>query len=234
MATSTEQINALIAGYTDLKAYFEGARDDLNTAKNNLPALLRQVVYVDEANGLPGNSGSSAEPFATIDDAISAFKDGQAVEIRLLTNATFGKRHWRYGMQIRLAGYDLGAGTFVNRSVTLAGAAVNQVTSVPGINMSGSGMVSFLNVDLSLSQAVLDGQHFVSSGFLAMSFDGCAIDGGAAGDSALLHQYAGAFALGIRSTTFSNMDGRWVYGFAAGAPLTADACGGIIDPAITN
>ncbi|GLP86305.1 hypothetical protein [Tritonibacter mobilis] len=73
MATSTEQINNLIGAYTDLKVYFEGAKDGIEDALAAAASRYQgffSTVHVDQAAGNDANNGTADAPVASIQRAI--------------------------------------------------------------------------------------------------------------------------------------------------------------------
>lgn len=233
MATSTEQITDLINGYTDLKAYFEDWRGGMERAKNNLIDFVFTTIYVDETSGLPGNDGSLEAPFATLDDAIESLDAGQGADIRLLSNVTWSRRQWRVQSFIRLTGWNAATGNTFTRTVTFADVAENSTGQVPGITGTGFCGVRFTDLDVVLSGGAIDGAHFSSGGFMAVAFRNSSLSG-TVGVSSVAYNYMGPFSLGANNLTYTDMAGRWVSGVAAGAPLSADTIGGIVDAAIIN
>lgn len=79
MATSTEQINTLIGGYTDLKAYFEGARDDIEDrvqyALTQTQNFTREIV-VNQSTGDDAATGQWGAPVASVAEAVSRVPSG--------------------------------------------------------------------------------------------------------------------------------------------------------------
>ncbi|WP_065329457.1 hypothetical protein [Tritonibacter mobilis] len=88
MATSTEQINNLIAGYTDLKEYFEGARDRIQTAIDTM--YDPKTIYVDSNVGDDANEGTTAAPVRTFGKALTMVPDGGKSIIRLREGLEYG------------------------------------------------------------------------------------------------------------------------------------------------
>ncbi len=101
MATSTEQINQLIGGYTDLKQYFEDVRGtidakvaDLYAARLNLPAAMRRKVYVDQINGSDGNDGRLESPVSSIGQAMKSCVPLGLLDIVLMTDYEADAARW--------------------------------------------------------------------------------------------------------------------------------------------
>ena len=88
MATSTEQINDLIAGYTDLKTYFEGARNRIEAAIDTM--YDPKTLYVDSNAGDDANEGTSAAPVRTFGKALTLVPDGGKSIIRLREGLVYG------------------------------------------------------------------------------------------------------------------------------------------------
>lgn len=91
MATSTEQINQLIQGYTDLKVFFEGERAAIETARSDLVGTVKaQMEFsgsVDPNN--PDVNPSDGGVFASIADVVAASPHGATVEITLMAGEVY-------------------------------------------------------------------------------------------------------------------------------------------------
>ncbi|PCJ08320.1 MAG: hypothetical protein COB16_08365 [Rhodobacteraceae bacterium] len=230
MSTSAEQITDLIAGNAALKTFFEGERAALESARADLPGLISIVAYVDEVNGLPGSDGTLAKPYASIDAALVAARPGQQYEIRLLSNANLTARYFRNGETLRLVGWAAGGG-YQLRDLTIAGASSNHPSQPAGMGLSG--FVWFSNIRLIMPSGASVVGFLSSYSFLGIGFADCEIIG-TVGSTPLIEGSIGTFGIGLNNTVITDMEGRWVRGFASGVALTADTCGGLIDPAITN
>jgi len=76
MATSTEQINDLIGGYTNLKAFFEGAQAQIETGLNAFAYRVgdsQRSVYIDQVNGDNTDSGLADAPVQTLQAAVDVW-----------------------------------------------------------------------------------------------------------------------------------------------------------------
>lgn len=74
MTTSTQQITDLIAGYSNLKAYFEGIQTDIDIRLNSVADRWESgeaVFYVDQATGSDTADGTQVAPLASFQEAIS-------------------------------------------------------------------------------------------------------------------------------------------------------------------
>lgn len=236
MATSTEQINDLIAGVTDLKAFYEAERAELQAARADLPGQIYRYIYVDEFFGAPGNDGSIDEPYQSIDDALDSLAQGQSAEIRLCSACTIRRRHFWYRPSLRFVGFNRDTSQEVMRNLDFLPTAENLTTGArAGYNGKGNSTIAFKKIAFNMpaDTDALDYHLFLSDGLMALSFNSCDIDG-TGGNCALIDPQSGSFAISMGSTTTTAMEGRWVRGFASGVALTADASGGIIDPSITN
>jgi len=102
MATSIEDINALIAGYTNLKEYFDAQKprwdDDVVEAQNAYAALASNLngVVVSQMNFTatinpndPAPTNVRAGVFNTIKAAVDAAPQGAFVTLSLVSGATF-------------------------------------------------------------------------------------------------------------------------------------------------
>ncbi|KIC14064.1 hypothetical protein [Leisingera sp. ANG-Vp] len=233
--TTTEQINDLIAGFTDLKTFFEGERQRLEDARSNLTNDLYIKIYVDEINGAEGGDGSLASPFNSLDTALLSLKQGQSAEFRLLSNATLNRRHDDDNTTYRFSGRVADDSGAALRAITVAPVAENSVNDTGGLTGSIMKFCTFVSIELKMpdNDPALFSSVLNCSGFLGVAFRNCEIDG-VSGDVPLIGSVSGGFSLGLKSTTYAAMNGRWVEGFASGVALTADAAGGLIDPSITN
>ncbi|MFV0385658.1 hypothetical protein [Paracoccus sp. (in: a-proteobacteria)] len=79
MPTTIEQINSLIGGYTDLKAYYEGVRagieDRVQYALSETPNFKREI-YVNQTLGDNSATGQWNAPVASIGEAVSRVPSG--------------------------------------------------------------------------------------------------------------------------------------------------------------
>lgn len=232
MSTSSGQITDLIAANIALKDFFEGERDALLLARNNLPGLIYEHVYVDTVNGLPGNDGTFEEPFASLEDAISFYKPGQHGRISLLSDAVWDFRQYDFRGRISLRGRASDNSSNQHRTVTFADNAGGNINITPGLGIAMGG-VQFEDIDLVLGTGTRDAGHFTSTGEMWISFVSSDIDG-AGGTTFLCDRYAGVTGVGVGATTFSSMGGRWLRGFAAGVAIDPVASGVLVSPNVDN
>lgn len=82
--TSTEQINDLIQGYTDLKGYYEDKRDEIEAAVAAAlaagPDFIREL-HVDQVAGDDAAIGNAGAPLKTLQAAVDRIQDGSDVYI---------------------------------------------------------------------------------------------------------------------------------------------------------
>lgn len=227
MATSTEMINSLISGFTDLKAYFEGAKASLVAAQADLPAQLHKTFYVDEVNGLPGNSGTQAEPFEKLDDALDALRAGQMATIFAVSGVVWRKRYASFGSTVRIVGL---AGV---QNLTFAVEAENQAGSLPGfVSQRGSCVCIFQNMKVTLNPSAAAGdEYFLPVGPLSIVFHASSIVGTGCA-AALTSTFGGPLSIQTNATSITDMGGRWIDQFASGVEMTSEATGGLVDPTI--
>jgi len=231
MAT-TDQINDLIANYTDLKAFYEGERSALEQARANLPSQIMRMIYVDEVNGLPGGDGTLEAPYPTIDAAIESYKLGQHARIRLLSDVTWSKAHNGMSGQFDIGGFAADGVTAQTRTITLADEAANDASLAAGVTMI-FGALRFAGVNLVLGGGSKP-WHFRSEGHMNFAFRGSTLDGSAGGSEALFTPAAGRGSIGVATVTITSMGGRWIDGFAAGTSIAPADSGVLVDPAISN
>lgn len=92
MSTSAEQINQLIGGYTDLKAYYEEERDRIDAARTaalgDVSNAIRENMYFDALVDplLPTNV--SEREFATLNELLNAAPAGSMINARLAAGKT--------------------------------------------------------------------------------------------------------------------------------------------------
>lgn len=227
MSTSTEQINDLIDTATDLVTTFQAEEAALKAARENLPASIFKTYYVDEINGLPGNAGTSAAPFALIDDAIAALKVGQVGLIYLKSDAVWRKRYASYGASLRIVGLD------VTRQLTFADEAENEAGKAPGlVSQAATVSVTFQKVNVVLNENFpVDSSVFLPVAGLSITLNASFIDGTNC-NGFLVGAFGGPASIQLQATVATAMAGRWLQGFPASTAMTADATGAIIDPAI--
>lgn len=107
MATSTEQINDLINGYTNLKQYFEGIRGDIDTRLNAAASRwddFHYVWYVDQATGSDDGNGNTASPLQSIHEAINRTPFGGRANIRIRGRYDTTRRYAAAGRKVHLYG----------------------------------------------------------------------------------------------------------------------------------
>lgn len=107
MATSTEQINELIASNTALKAYFEGVQDSIDARLNSAASRwenFETVFNVDQSMGDDANDGTQASPLATIQEAINRAPFLGRCVVVVRGNYVSDQRLENYGRYVRIAG----------------------------------------------------------------------------------------------------------------------------------
>lgn len=105
MPTSTEQINELIAGFTALKAYFEGAEDNINSRLNAAAATWAEdsaAFYVDIQVGNDANDGTAGSPLQTWQEAINRTPPRGRCTIFSRGDLTLSARVQGYGRQVHI------------------------------------------------------------------------------------------------------------------------------------
>lgn len=111
MSISAEQINALIAGYTALKQYFEGARDGIDDRVNSLiPSVsgtLNKSIFVDPTNGDDSAPGTSADPVRSLVGASSLMSPSGQYNIYLMDDVVVDQRVVLRGHSITIASDEL-------------------------------------------------------------------------------------------------------------------------------
>lgn len=120
MATSTEQINDLIGACTDLKAYFEGARDNidaqLDVAERRVGDTQR-VFNLDQSNGSDDNDGSSEAPLQTMKEIAARSVPGGSTTVILHSDYREAQDnlHLPFGnLKVQLNGFKLSWESYVD------------------------------------------------------------------------------------------------------------------------
>jgi len=231
MAT-TDQINDLIANYTDLKAFYEGERQALQNARDDLPNHLFITRHVDEINGLTGGDGSLEAPFDSFDKVFDNLQDGQHLRILLLSDAIWRNRQTVVQSNITLTGVAADGVTFQRRALQLSGSADNDPAKAAGGRFEFA-VMRFANIDLAINPV---SPHFVADGFLSVSFRDCDIDGtqADAGGQGLFWSWNGPLSVHATGTTYSGMGGQWLKDAAAGTSLDVTTTGSLFDDEISN
>lgn len=235
--STTDQINNLIAGCTDLKTFFEGEQQELINARENLLNELSTAIYVDEANPTPGGGdGSLQAPYDSLDTAIDAVAPGQSAIIKLLSNGHMNNAHSNPNGIFRFEGMTGdGSGNAV-RVITFQSLASN-ATSSAGI--AGARLAVDHNfIDLQMSGYNPDGSqlYFAGAELIVTFSQSCNIDGrpGAGDDVALMNIRAGMGRLALSGTTYADMGGRWISNVPAGQSLDFANTGVLVDADISN
>lgn len=109
MATSTDQINALIAGVTELKDVFESKRAGIEAAlvaAASAYSNFDKIVYVDQITGDDANPGTQNAPVQSIQRAIDLAPYTALVDIRVRGAYTTTRRYRAMGRRVRIVAYD--------------------------------------------------------------------------------------------------------------------------------
>lgn len=88
MTTTAQMISDLIAGYTELKAYFEGARNRIDDKIDTV--YDPKTIYVDSNIGDDANDGTSNAPVRSFGYAMTLVPDGGKAIIRLREGLVYG------------------------------------------------------------------------------------------------------------------------------------------------
>jgi hypothetical protein len=214
---STDQVIADMRGWTDLKAYFEGARGDivqrLNTATQRVGDTFR-TYFVDQANGNDGNDGSQASPFKTLQAAASRAVYGGRLRIELLSDYHMDKILYLRDGAVEIVGRD------VKRRITFAGSVDGADAYYPRFSRPYSaGSILFGNLTLVLSKAddsVVYKHIIAAHGFTAVTFLSSDFEIAADADVSVF-QYSHAIGWIVQSVTYpAEINGKWVEGIPAG------------------
>lgn len=228
MPTSTEQINTLIQGFTELKSFFEVERERIEAARAAAFGSMRFNLYVDpnDGNDVTG-IGTQAQPFRSIQKAIESADPMGDVTIRLLNDLHFEDRiNGPLGGRLRIFGSKVDETKAV---ITFADEARNKPGTAPGIEFPDYAMnrLTFTDVHLKLRQFA--GGHASRSvvtrrGFTAVNFLLCEVEA-LAGCNQKVIGAGGGFGIHMAGSTHIGMAGHWVEGVAPGAdPLAVREC----------
>lgn len=107
MAVSANDINALLGGYTDLKAYYEGARGGIearvSAALASIPETLK-VYYVHQGSGADNAIGTQAAPLRSIKEAIRRTPAAGTAIVYLLSDYRFTESTPTNGVVVDIRG----------------------------------------------------------------------------------------------------------------------------------
>jgi len=229
MATSTEQINNLIGGYTGLKGYFEGARDaidqdlaDMRTQVDSFTADVRNSfrtrVYANRLSGDDAADGSAANPVASFAEAVSRAPEGGLLEIYLTGNMVMDRRVLLPSGAVHIRSDD----TSVRRRIVFEGEDIyEEDQSMPRFFSPYVGvglMFNAIEFVMGTSTANVTGtRHAITcNGLTNVLLRDCELEAAAGSDQALLGLTHGG-GLGLHATSAPTaMDGLWIEGVAAG------------------
>ncbi|MEH6521228.1 hypothetical protein [Sulfitobacter sp.] len=225
MATSTESINTLIEGYTDLKSYFESVRDGINVKVEALTASLSVTVYINGNVGSDEAAGGEETPVRTMREAVSRVPVRGFGRIIFKTSVTMSEK-----IDTRASGLLFEAYPGVTPALRSDWRVGDDTFLYPGqINFAGSyGSVAFNGVGMHFEEKLAGtvGDDFEIGVFMTNSITpplfcglfNCAItrDGGAA--AFLISASSGTATLNVAtSVTFSSsMNGFWFAGIPSG------------------
>lgn len=220
MATSTEQINQLIGGFTDLKAFFETHRASLEADAAAVLSQLSEIsrtFYVDQALGSDDNIGTIEAPLASITKAAQLTPRGGQLTVILRGDYTTTGREVLEQQYVRLT-YQ-GGGTRAN--LHFAPVASDDPTTIGDISsMIGA---SFIQADLIHFHLPVSDPGtsytglFRNRGRTAFRFSNCEFTVEAGADTALIrNEIASDLYLENTNGGLSHMAGHFVQGVAAG------------------
>ncbi len=230
MATSTEQINDLIAGYTGLKNFFEGQADtwqgqvddaagSFAAMAANLKGVVSSELYfaatIDPDDIAPTNERGGV--FNTIKEAVDAAPRGAFVRLTLLSGKSYiiPEVIACGGKFVRL----LKGGDGANPAIVTTSTLLNDENVFRVFTSDGQSGVSIVNVNISLPTVLADISkpaslsrtsffEYLPGGRVEMSLSGCTVTGGMAEmNMGLMSGHAGCLAmLGLSETV---LDGNF-------------------------
>lgn len=234
MATSTEQINDLIGGYTDLKAYFEGARDDIEGrvqyALNATPDMDR-IYYVNVTTGDDTNTGSIGAPLASIGEAISRTPVMGLVTIYLQSDYVWGYRVNVANKLVEIRSDDI---PNTRRNISFSALPQAADVSIGGVTLIGANCwLHFYGCNIQFPEYTgglgensnycnIVGTHTAQTKSLQhVGLTDCDIDLPAAnGIGAVVSKVRGSVVLNVQNITDvnANMTGRYIRGASGSTP----------------
>lgn len=220
MATSTEQINDLIGGYTDLKAHYEAIRG--NIATDLAAAALRvgdtnRLIYVDQTNGDDANDGTVDAPLQTLNRAKNMSVYNGILDIRLKSDYHHDRSLIFRNGQINIRSDVSG----LKRKFTCAPVSVDSAVSTPSLsNGTGYSMFFFKDMELEMctAGAGVTAKRLVScTGLTTVALIDCDVMLPAGSDQCLMAPVNNhGMGLCVQSTTYPvEMSGRWIENIAA-------------------
>lgn len=224
-ALTTEQVIADMRGWTDLKAYFEGIRGDIDTRLNTAEERVgdaRRSFFIDQANGDDANDGATdAAPLASFEEAISRSVFGGLLGISLMSDYTLSTQPvFRCG-SVSITGYNDAI-----RNIYFADRVDDVKTASPRFQSSWNSTDFFLN-RIRLHSRVM-APHitskcmFSSTGLRIVTMYNSEIQAAAGDDLALLSGDGHGIGIGLTNVTASaEMAGLWIDGVAAGTTATS-------------
>ncbi len=235
MATSTEQITDLIAGYTELKQFYENETGEIEAARlaalsdisDAIAARLSLTVYVDQQNGNDSNDGSLASPFASMQAGINDAPEGGEVEVVLIGDYHMYDVVFTGNRIVNIVG-DTGQGQSV---LTFAANASNKPTEMGGFDSSGNPLAVILlsHVVITLGTAgagVSDKHVFGTFSHMLVHLNNSEIVVGAGTDQNVLQSYQAMSILAKSVVYTGTIAGRWRGDVASGTdPATVPDIG---------
>lgn len=226
MATSTEQINDLIGGYTDLKGYFEGIRGQIDADLDAATLRVgdtRRAFSVDQDLGDDANDGTGAYPLKTLQAAVNRSVYGGELIINLKSNYVLDKalvcRSGLVKIQSSIPG--------VPRAFTCADQVSDVETTGPRLTShSGNTFFHFKDINITMSTGaphIVANYMIGATGLTQVLMIDCLLNVPAGSDQYLIQRVNGhGFGITVQSTVYpTGMAGRWVIGIAGGT--TPDA-----------
>jgi hypothetical protein len=218
MSLSTDQVIADMSGWTELKAYFEGIRGninaDLNAAELRVGDTAREF-WVDQVNGDNTNDGSVDAPLQTINNAVNKSVQNGLLMIRLKADY-----HHTTNLYFRNGGIVIRSDMDgVQRTVTFAPeASPGAVITARFANANTSAFFNFRDLKLVACTGganVVDGHMISGHGFTGVLLENCEIELPVGSDQSLINPIH-ACGLTVKSTIYpAEMAGRWMVGIPA-------------------
>jgi len=216
---SRDQVIADMRGWTDLKAYFEGIRGqingDLNAAAARVGDTFRQF-YVDAENGSDDNAGTSDAPFKTMQKAVNSSVWGGYLLVCLMSD-------YHMDTQVTFRTGDVcirSDNASIKRRITFANQISDESTTAPRFAKQVAAGSILLNGITFVSQEMakhVEGRHmFAAHGLTCATFVNCEFE---VPENANLAVFQWAHGVGfiVQASIYpAEMAGMWVQGIAAG------------------
>lgn len=222
---STDQVIADMRGWTDLKAYFEGARGQINA--DLAAAALRvgdtnRLIYVDQTNGDDANDGTVNTPVQTLTRAKNMSVWNGVLDVRLKSDYHHADSVIFRNGQITIRSDTNG----LKRKISCASQVSAEDTSTPRFsNSTSNSFFMFKDIEFEMCTAaahVAAKRLIACTGLTSVALLDCSITLPAGSDQCLMGPVNNhGMGLILQSSSYpAEMPGRWIEGIAAATDPT--------------